>query len=258
MARILIHLDCDRNSQDFVDPPAGPEILAGSEGFVTRHLILLLPIITLSSFALAAGVTFSGVNEGSGPPFPSAPITLDVIGASGDPLQTLLVSIPTASAGAGLGFHAFGSDTLGKFDAFKLENYDFPGQYAERFDGVDPAGGRHPALLLSQSFDSTSFQMLVGVDLPANPPENHLYYTLSGSIYPTQPMTFSNFSALASPDGYFQINFTFSASGPLTPNRPVLLMDMRGTTTPLPEPAALSILLLAALRPTRYHRLRHG
>src|SRR5881394_3891890 len=117
MARILIHLDCDRNSQDFVDPPAGPEILAGSEGFVTRHLISLLPIIALSSLTLAAGVTFSGVDQSSGPPFPTAPITLDVIGAAGDPIQTLLVSIPSASPGAGLGFHAFGSDTLGKFDA---------------------------------------------------------------------------------------------------------------------------------------------
>ena len=228
-----------------------------------KHLTRIATLIplALTSLTLAEPVIFTGHGEIIGPPFPTSSIALETRRDDGTPLQGVYVSLPTASSGSGLDVSVDSGGFVGHFDSSKLENYDYPGAYAQRFDGVDPRGSHDPSTVLGLLYDSSSFEALIRFDLPANSPEEHLYYSLRGQIFPDQPLTFSNVSVISSPQGYFDLNLSFSIDGTIL-DEPVIQIDLIGSTTPLPEPLLLGVAALAALiaaaRKGGYHSPRHG
>ena len=220
-----------------------------------------LILLALAAITFAEPVIFTGHGEIIGPPFPTSSIALETRRDDGTPLQGVYVSLPTASSGSGLAVSVDSGGFVGHFDSSKLENYDYPGAYAQRFDGVDPGGSHDPSTVLGLLYDSSSFEALIRFDLPANSPEEHLYYSLHGQIFPDQPFTFSNVSVISSPQGYFDLNLSFSVDGAIL-DEPVIQMDLVGSTTPFPEPSILGVAALAALlaaaRKGGYHSPRHG
>ena len=229
-----------------------------------RHLKFLPPLVllALASLASADATIFTGHGDTFGPPFPTDSIALTVRNDGGTPLQALFISIPNAtpdSSGAGM------SVTSGGLTAHlitsKLENYDFPGQYAQRFDGIDPGGTHSHPTVLGSVFNSSAFEVSVQFDLAAGSPEEHLYYALRGQIAPDQPISFYNVSATASPQGYFDLTLILLADGAPS-DAPVVQLDLVGSNSPLPEPSILLgapiVALLAARRNRGYHSPRHG
>ncbi|HEV8293286.1 MAG TPA: hypothetical protein VGP94_15225, partial [Tepidisphaeraceae bacterium] len=161
-----------------------------------------LILLALTSLTLADPLTFTGHGDTFGPPFPTDSIALTVRSAEGTPLQALYLSIPTASSGSGLGLGITSGGSIAHLDTSKLEIYDYPGAYSQRFDGVDPGGGHAQSTVLGQTFNSNAFEAFIQVDLPPDAPEEHLYYALRGHINPDQPVTFSSVSVSSSPQGY--------------------------------------------------------
>jgi len=219
-----------------------------------------LILLALASLASADPTIFTGHGDTFAPPFPSDSIALTVRNDGGTPLQAIFISIPTASPDSGVGMEVTSGGFIAHLNTSKLENYDFPGHYAQRFDGIDPAGTHSHATVLGSTFNSDAFEASIQFDLAPDSPEEHLYYVLRGHIAPDQPITFYNVSATASPQGYFDLNLIFLPSGDISP-APVVQIDLVGSTSPLPEPATLlggAIALLAATRRIRYHSPRHG
>jgi len=218
-------------------------------------------VLALASLTFADSLIFTGHGDTTGPPFPTDAIALQARSGDGTPLQALYISIPSASPESGLDLDVTSGGFTGHLNASKLENYDFPGGYAQRFDGLDPSGNHAQSSVLSQIFSSTAFEALIQVDLPPDAPENHLYYALRGHIAPDQPITFSNVSVIPSPQGYFDLNLSFSTSGAIATDQ-VIQVDLSGSTTPIPEPSVLfftaMVALLAVARRGRYHSPRHG
>ena len=228
-----------------------------------RHLKNLPPLIflALTSLVSADATIFTGHGDTFGPPFPTDSIALTVRNDGGTPLQALFISIPDASADSGLGLAVTSGGLTAHLNTSKLENYDFPGHYAQRFDGVDPGGAHSHSTVLGSIFNSNAFEALIQFDLSPDSPEEHLYYVVRGQVAPDQPIAFSNVSVTASLQGYFDLNLSFLPSGEISP-APVVQIDLVGSTSPLPEPSLLlsgSITaLLAANRRSRYHSPRHG
>jgi hypothetical protein len=219
-----------------------------------------LILLALTSLTSADPLIFTGHGEIVGPPFPTSAVALQARNEAGAPLQALYITIPMASPESGLSVNITSGSFTAHLDASKLEIYDFPGEYSQRFDGIDPGGQHVPSTVLSQAFNSIAFEAVVQVDLPPDSPEEHLYYALRGRIAEGQPITFSNVSVIASAQGYFDLNLSFSQTGP-SESDPVLQIDLTGSTTPVPEPSiflAAIVTLLAAPRRIRYHSPRHG
>ncbi len=222
------------------------------------HLQRIPPLIllALTSLTFADPLTFTGHGDTFGPPFPTDSIALTVRSDAGTPLQALYISVPTASSGSGLDLGVTSGGPTAHLGTSKLELYDFPGAYSQRFDGLDPGGDHAQSSVLSQTFNSNAFEALIRLDLPPDAPEEHLYYALRGHIAPDQPITFSSVSIVSSPQGYFDLNLSFSPTGPISSD-PVVQIDLAGSTTPIPEPsillAAAIVALLAAPRRIRYH-----
>ncbi|HEV8377553.1 MAG TPA: hypothetical protein VGP99_01790 [Tepidisphaeraceae bacterium] len=213
-------------------------------------------LLALTSFTFADTLTFTGHGDTFGPPFPTDSIALTVRNDAGTPLQALYITIPTASPDSGLNLSITSGGPTAHFNTANLENYDFPGRYAQRFDGLDPSGNHDQSSVLSQIFTSSSFEALIQFDLPPDAPEGHLYYLLRGRIGEGQPITFSSVYVIPSPQGYFDLDLSFSPTGPLSSD-PVVQIDLLGSTTPFPEPSicfpAAIVALLAAPRRIRYH-----
>ena len=226
-----------------------------------RHSIPPVIVLALASLTFADPLTFTGHGETFGPPFPTDAIALQARSGDGTPLQALYISVPSASPQAGLNLGITSGGFTGHLIGSKLENYDFPGGYAQRFDGLDPSGKHAQSSVLSQVFSSTAFEALIQVDLPPDAPENHLYYALRGHIAPDQPITFSNVSVISSSQGYFDLNLSFSTTGAISTDQ-VIQIDLSGSTTLIPGPSILLITpilaLLAAARRSRYHSPRNG
>jgi hypothetical protein len=206
-----------------------------------------LILLALASLASADPLIFTGHGDTFGPPFPTDAIALQVRLSDGTPLQALYISIPSASPDTGLDLAVTSGGFIGHLDVRKLENYDFPGAYSQRFDGLDPGGDHAQSTVLSQTFSSTAFQALIQFDLPPDSPEQHLYYTLAGEIGPDQPLTFSNVSLVSSPQGYFDINLAFSTTDSISTEFPVVQINLTGSSTPVPEPHTLFVAALSAL-----------
>jgi len=204
------------------------------------HVKRIAPLIflALTSLTFADPLTFTGHGDISGPPFPTSSIALEVRRADGTPLQGLYISLPSASSGSGVDVGITSGGFTAHFDSSKVEPYDFPGQYSQRFDGIDPGGDHAHSSVLGQTFNSSAFEALIQLDLPPDAPEEHLYYLLRGQIMPDQPITFTNVSIIPSPVGYFDLNLAFSSDGPVSGD-PVVHIDLSGSTTPLPEPSIL-------------------
>jgi len=228
-----------------------------------KHLKRIPPVIllALTSLTFADPLTFTGHGDTFGPPFPTDSIALQARSADGTPLQALYMSIPTASSGSGLDLGVTSGGPTAHLNSSKLEVYDYPGAYSQRFDGLDPGGDHAQSAVLSQTFNANAFEALIRLDLPPDSPEEHLYYALRGRIGPDQPITFSSVYVISSPQGYFDLNLSFSISGDISSD-PVVQIDLSGSTTLIPEPsilfAAAIVALLAGSRHSRYHRRFHG
>jgi len=228
---------------------------------IHRKILPLLILLALTSFTFADPLIFTGHGDTFGPPFPTDSISLQARSTDGTPLQALYMSVPTASSGSGLAFGVASGGSIAHLNHTKLENFDFPGAYAQRFDGVDPGGDHDQSSVLGETFSSDHFEILVQFDLPPDSPEEHLYYALRGHINPDQPVTFSSVYVIPSPQGYFDLNLSFIPTGDIS-NDPVVQIDLFGSTTPFPEPSILLIgaiaALLAASRRSRYHLSANG
>lgn len=228
-----------------------------------KHLNLagLLSILALCSLASADPLIFTGHGETDGPPFPTSSVAIQVRDETGTPLQALYINIPTATSGSGLNLTGDSGGPVAHINNSKLEIYDFPGQYSQRFDGLDPGGDHARSTVLANVFNSGQFDVQVQLDLPPDSPYEHLYYDIRGRIGPDQPITFYSVSAVASPEGFFDLNLSFLQSGDLSTD-PVVQIDILGSTTAFPEPSALVAAVLAALLALparrRYHRRLHG
>jgi len=226
-----------------------------------RKILPPLILLALASPTLADPLTFTGHGDTFGPPFPSDFIAIDGRSADGILLQSLYMSIPTASSGSGLDLGVSSGGSVAHLNVSKLESYDFPGAYAQRFDGVDPGGDHARSSLLGRTFTSDSFEAFIRFDLPVGSPEEHLYYTLRGQIAPDQPIAFSGVSVIPSPQGYFDLNLSFITTGVVADNS-VVLIDLSASNTASPEPSNLLFAavaaLLAARRRSRYHLPANG
>ena len=228
-----------------------------------RHLKNLPPLalLALVSLASADSTIFTGHGDTFGPPFPTDSIALTVRNDGGTPLQAIFMSIPNATPDSGAGMSVTSGGLTAHLITSKLENYDFPGQYAQRFDGIDPGGTHSHPTVLGSAFNSNAFEVSVQFDLAPDSPEEHLYYALRGQIAPDQPISFYNVSATASPQGYIDLNLIFLPDGDLTA-APIVQIDLVGSNTQLPEPSILLsapiVALLAARRNRGYDSARHG
>ena len=227
-----------------------------------RHLKILPPLVllALASLASADATIFTGHGDTFGPPFPTDTIGLTVRNDGGTPLQAIIVSLPEASANSGAGMSITSGGLTAHLITSKLENYDYPGEYAQRFDGIDPAGTHSHPTVLGSIFNSGSFEASLQFDLSPDSPEQHLYYVLRGQIFPDQPVSFSNVSLTASPQGYIDLKLVLLPNGQIL-DAPVVQLDLVGSNAPLPEPSMILIpilALLAASRVSRYHSARNG
>jgi hypothetical protein len=257
--QILIHLPPNGNLLTLHRKRA----IFACRGPLVKQLQRIPPLIllALTSLTFADPLTFTGHGDTFGPPFPTDSIALQARSADGTPLQALYMSIPTASSGSGLDLGVTSGGPTAHLNTSKLEVYDYPGAYSQRFDGLDPGGDHAQSSVLSKTFNSNAFEALIRLDLPPDSPEEHLYYALRGHINPDQPITFSNVSVISSPQGYFDLNLSFSAAGDISSD-PVVQIDLSGSNTILPEPsillAVVVVALLAGSRRSRYHSPRHG